>query len=94
MLTRILVIVSCNFAYWQYSDGTQSVLQWNHCGEDAEMKATLEDKRREERRKLAHRLRMAKVRARARLAALRRAKSKPKCDGIRDTAARLTGKCR
>lgn len=93
MLTRILIVVSCHFAYFQYSDGTQSVVKWDYCKQEAEHKATVERKRREKRRKLAHRIRMAKVRARALLRALKR--RKPKClPGHRDAAARIAGRCR
>ena len=91
MLSRILIIVSCNFAYWQYSDGTQSYVPWNYC--QMEREYLLEERARERarRRKLQHAVRMAELKAAVRLDRRRVRRCLP---GFRDAAARTAGKCR
>lgn len=91
MLTRILIVLSCNFAYWQYSDGTTSLINFNQCQVIAEHEAILERKRQVKAQKRALLLRSARLRARTELWLQRR----PKCiPGHIDAASRLSGKCR
>jgi hypothetical protein len=92
MLSRILIVLSCNLAYWQYSDGTQSVIAgWDYC--QMEREYVLEERARERarQRKLQHAVRMARLKAAIRLDRRRVRRCLP---GFRDAAARTAGKCR
>jgi len=91
-MDRILIVLACNFAFWQYSDGTQSVIVgWDYC--QMEQEYALEERARERarRRKSQHAVRMAELKAAIRLD---RRKVRRCLPGFRDAAARIAGKCR
>lgn len=64
MLERVLIIVSCHFAYWQYSNGDTSVVRgWNSCRDES---AYVERERQRLRRQNAWKARYVGPRVRPR----------------------------